>query len=126
MKGKILERVEWNEDEIKIFTKCGDTYSATAQGECCSESFICHIDEPVLGAEILDDTMREIDLPSQENICSLPRKDHENDVETQYFYKLRTTKGDLIVEMRNYSNGYYGGWLYGNLTAPLDCRDCCE
>lgn len=73
-------------------------------GDCCSTSWIEHFEgvENLPGQTILevwsDYGPREEDHP-------------EHDCLQVYFYKLRTTAGYVDIDMRNSSNGFYGGWL---------------
>lgn len=77
-------------------------------GDCCSNSWIEHHTIPELGGTVTD-----IDEPTLD-----PHDDPNYGVESWetirvYHTAIRTTKGDLIVEYRNSSNGYYGGWMSG-------------
>ena len=74
------------------------------EGDCCSLSWIEHIE----GVENLaGQTVLEAFTDEGERDDAHP----EYDCLQIYFYKLRTTGGYLDIDMRNSSNGYYGGWL---------------
>lgn len=72
------------------------------EGDCCSRSWIEHLTVPddVDGAELVTvtESMMETD-------------DHEHECLKVYSTTFRTNRGDIVVEYRNSSNGYYGGWL---------------
>ena len=74
------------------------------EGDCCSRSWIEHIEgvENLAGQTILEAWTSNGD-----------RDDNHPDYDCLqiYFYKLRTTAGYVDIDMRNSSNGYYGGWL---------------
>jgi hypothetical protein len=74
------------------------------EGDCCSQSWIEHVD----GLENLQEqTILEAWTAKQ------PHFDPNDEEECLkvYFYKLRTTAGYVDIDMRNSSNGYYGGFL---------------
>ena len=80
------------------------TIKWSPEGDCCSSSWIEHIEgiENLKGQTILES--RCVDGPRDE-------ADSEHDVLQIYFYKLRTTAGYVDIDMHNSSNGYYGGYL---------------
>lgn len=97
--GKILSKVDLAADKKAIrFTVDDETVIAKCDGDCCSSTWIESVEMPAGGlpAKILAAT--NLDLPSQENIRF-------------YGLKLTTDKGDLVLDYRNESNGYYGGNL---------------
>jgi hypothetical protein len=101
--GKSLTKIELASDKKAIrFTVDGETVVAKCDGDCCSSTWIESLEMPAGGlpARILGTS--ELDLPSQ-----------DNDGELIQFYglKLTTDKGDLVLDYRNESNGYYGGNL---------------
>ena len=101
--GKTLTNVELASDKKAIrFTVDGETVVAKCDGDCCSSTWIESLEMPAGGlpAKILE--VADLDLPSQ-----------ESDYELIQFYglKLTTDKGDLVLDYRNESNGYYGGNL---------------
>lgn len=90
-----------------VFTLAGGrTLTYEAEGDCCSESWIEHITVPsdIAGATVTAVGEREMG-------------EFEKDYETIRVYEtsFRTDRGDIVVEYRNSSNGYYGGTLRGPL-----------
>ena len=81
-----------------------------AVGACCSESWIESVESPTQPEVIV--SFEEIEIsPTFEPKPSV-KKDHtEMDHVRYYFYKLTTDKSSYLIEMRNNSNGYYGGTL---------------
>lgn len=74
-----------------------------ADGDCCSSSWIEHIDDPIsfIDAEIIK--IIEMEDPNISEIGGGFIK--------YYQTCIKTTKGDFHIEYRNSSNGYYGGYL---------------
>ena len=102
--GKTLTKVELAADKkaIRFTVDEEETVVAKCDAECCSSTWIESIDMPAGGlpAKILKAT--ELDLPSQET---------DDELIQLYGLKLTTDKGDLVLDYRNASNGYYGGDL---------------
>lgn len=85
----------------------------TVYGDCCSHTWIEDITAPAMGwggviAAVSDaDTYRVEDDPVHDHL--------------QFYQQvISTTKGDLVIEFRNSSNGYYGGSLTFSRWVPLD------
>lgn len=105
--GRKLVSVEVSDDkEVVTFRFTDGFVSYAAEGHCCSQSWIEHITVPpdIAGAEIThwaENEMGEVD--------------NADDWETIRVYQqsFRTDKGDIVLEYRNSSNGYYGGYLRG-------------
>ena len=83
----------------------GRTLTYTAEGDCCSQSWIEHITVPpdIDGAVVA--TYSETDIGE--------RSDGRAGLLRLYQTAFQTDRGEVIVEYRNSSNGYYGGWLRG-------------
>ena len=78
-------------------------------GDCCSYTWVEHIELPALGfpAKVL--SVEDLDMP---DLGGQP----DCDVVAYYGCKISTDKGDIIIDYRNDSNGYYGG----DLSWPTD------
>lgn len=95
-------------DYINFLTNDGNFWFFT-DGDCCSESWINHISgiETLLGQIVTK--VDEINMPDIE-------KDElgfsgRQEVDKIYSFKIFTSQGVCELEMRNSSNGYYGGLL---------------
>lgn len=106
--GKVIQSIAIDDDRerLTIVTPEGESIVWTVDGDCCSASWIEHLTIPdkIVGAEITD--IRDggtIEVPSQDHECL-----------NVYFTTIRTNRGEIVVEYRNSSNGYYGG----SLSAP--------
>lgn len=99
-----------NEKETLILTTdSGKKYEFNAVGDCCSNSWFEHMNgvESLIGHAILNVITREI--PEDKQTAS----SHElnDDVISYYGWTIETVAGRFDIEMRNASNGYYGGYI---------------
>lgn len=107
---KPIKSVILSEDkETLTFTFEDDsTVIYGVEGDCCSHSWIEHITIPddIVGEKItavFDNPLPDNEQPTRNN--------DDYDVLVVYKTIFRTNKGDIILEYRNNSNGYYGGYL---------------
>lgn len=102
--GRAVVQVEINgPKDLLIFTfKDGSRIFASATGDCCSTSWFEHVEglECLIGHKIVEAVER--DMPKG-------IKDEEHDHLQFYGWTLVTSRGRFDIEMRNASNGYYGG-----------------
>jgi len=102
--GRVLLAVFLAEDRkaIKFVTDQGDVV-ALCDADCCSHTWIENVDMPALG------------LPAR--VLAAENVDLNSDMDTRdgelmfYGFKITTDRGDLLIDYRNESNGYYGGSL---------------
>lgn len=100
--GRTLKDVRVDSDcqKIRFVTDKGD-YVFTAEGDCCSQSYIDSVSGPQEGKVI---AVNEYDAGSKED-------DHPGEIK---YHRVELTvegEGKLDIEFRNESNGYYDGWL---------------
>lgn len=107
--GKVLTKIEVKDNETTLLLHTNDgVYKYDADGDCCSSSWIEHFNSPSESCTITD--MKEIEVPpSYEGKPTV--HDHYEEEIKYYFYEIITDKGSYQIEMRNSSNGYYGGSL---------------
>jgi len=103
--GKAITGLRLAEDQkaLLFLTDDGDV-KVRCDGDCCSYTWIEHIELPALGFPAKVISAEELDMPDQ---GAMP----ECDVVAYYGFKIVTDKGELIIDYRNESNGYYGGDL---------------
>lgn len=113
--GKTIETVTHDKAKgvVRFSFREGPDVVVDAEGDCCSHSWIELVEIPtgIRGAKITaledSDTVRE----------ATPEELAKADCLSVYQTMIRTTKGDISLEFRNDSNGYYGGYLVlGSLT----------
>lgn len=99
---------------IDFHFKDGTSARLEAEGDCCSSSWIESIDAPMaLNGKVL--SIEDIAMPSLGDIGTTKHPDVES--VSYYGLKVTTVKGVAVLDYRNDSNGYYGGWLeYRGLT----------
>lgn len=88
---------------MRFLVEGGDPIVAKADGDCCSSSWIEHVELPALGFPAKVISVSDIDLPgaSEDDYGSI----------IVYGLKIITDKGEIVIDYRNSSNGYYGGDL---------------
>ena len=99
--GAVLVRVEAQGDgQISLVTNKG-TLHMWAGGDCCSHSWFESHDSDAEGGTItkFEETYGE------------RTESADYDVLQTYFGTVYTTKGRVTYELRNSSNGYYGGYV---------------
>ncbi len=107
MKGKKLVSVYLSHDkETIIFEMDGGPVVFAVEGECCSHSWIEHLETPIdmFGAKVLDMSQNYVDETD-------PAVLEAHESLTVYQTHFHTDRGDIVLEYRNSSNGYYGGYL---------------
>src|ERR1035437_2027720 len=94
-----------NSDIIAFESAEGDFYCWEADGGCCCRSWFEHLNglDFLLGQTV--NKVIERDMPEG-------RDDPTHDYLRFYGWTLETSLGRTDLEMRNASNGYYGGNIY--------------
>ena len=104
--GKILKGIQIAEDRmaIKFITNVGEVV-ALADADCCSNTWIEHVELPALGFPSLVTDVVNLDMGKEDEWTD------EDEFIQYYGCKISTDKGDIVIDYRNSSNGYYGGDL---------------
>lgn len=99
--GEIIVKIELASDKMAVrFTKTNkETIVVKCDADCCSHTWIESIEMPAGGLPAKVLYVTELNLPGPTDELAL------------YGLKLTTDKGDLVLDYRNESNGYYGGSL---------------
>jgi len=102
--GKTCSSIEINEDKTTIKLICDDgIYFLNATGDCCSESWFDHVSIGPYKYPFTFSAIKEIELGK----VMATRQEYDN----IYGFEFSTEQGSVLIEMRNSSNGYYGGFL---------------
>jgi hypothetical protein len=113
--GKTILKIEISDDKETITFFCEDAYVVgECYADCCSSTWIENVEYPALGypAKVLN--VEDLGLTRAE-------EEHpEHDYLQVYGYKISTDKGDLVIDFRNSSNGYYGGSLDWSVQTPKE------
>ena len=76
-----------------------------AEGQCCSISWFESIDDPAALLGTIH-AIHHLDLPHRDS------PDNEDEASRAYYgLKISTEKGSAVIDYRNDSNGYYGGYV---------------
>lgn len=118
MLNKPLKSVALDEGktEIAFLFEDGSSRKFGVAGDCCSHSWIEHLETPdsIPGA-IITAVEERGGVPWDGHECKQKATGwgHECGHESLVVYntRFRTNKGDIVLEYRNDSNGYYGGYL---------------
>lgn len=109
--GKQLLAIDIADDrEALRFVTSDEEIIVRCDADCCSHTWIEHIELPALG---LPATVAAV----ENLVLSDPQWDSSDNYIQFYGCKITTDKGELVVDYRNSSNGYYGGsldWSYAN------------
>lgn len=108
--GETIKSVHVTADKTQLGFQCksGENLLYEAEGDCCSSSWIEHVSGlfHLIGATVTGVIERE--MPDQTEV--------NGDYIQYYGWTIQTTKGYFDIEMRNSSNGYYGGYIVGPAT----------
>ena len=98
-----------------VFSLDGEEIVYGVEADCCSETWIEHITVPgdINGAVVLRvSDSGSVDATPEQYEQMREEGRYPDSVEV-YHTSFATDRGEIIVEYRNNSNGYYGGCLYG-------------
>lgn len=106
--GKTITRVDIAADRqaLRFVLTDGDLV-VNVDADCCSYSWVEHVELPALGFPATVFSVNDIDMP--EGAASSFHADAE--VLAFYGCKIVTDRGEMVIDYRNDSNGYYGGSL---------------
>lgn len=104
--GKTILAIKIADDKLALnfITDAGDIV-VDVDADCCSYTWIEHVELPALGFPALVVAVDDLDLPGSDD------ENPEHDCLQVYGCKITTNKGDLVIDYRNSSNGYHGGSL---------------
>lgn len=103
--GKTIKEMKIAADmQALLFITTDGDIQVKVGGDCCSHSWIENVELPVNGFPATVTAAEEIPMPDLGN--------GDAELRQYYGYKLTTDKGDIIIDYRNDSNGYYGGNIY--------------
>ena len=108
--GKTITGLKIAKDKAALlFSTTDGDIKVLCDADCCSFTWVEHIEMPALGLPATVIKAEDLEMP---DLGDMP----ECDVVAYYGFKITTDKGELVIDYRNDSNGYYGG----NLSWPND------
>lgn len=101
-------------ERLVFQTDKGD-FAFVAEGDCCSQSWFEHLSgvEDLINSKIK--SVRHVDMGE------IAHPSHE--CLQLYGTRIQTARGVFEIEMRNSSNGYYGGYISQSSNTSLDGMD---
>lgn len=123
MLGKPLRLIHLSVDKqtITFEFQDGSMQAFQAEGDCCSQSWIEHLTMPddYIGAKITNVTQADYVDATDDDQLNPKRAEpyYEGDESREheclkvYETRFHTNRGEIVLEYRNSSNGYYGGYL---------------
>jgi hypothetical protein len=106
MIGKTINKILVADDKLAINFVCDDgEHVAEVDADCCSYTWVENIETPALGYPAKVFSVEDLMLAEDE------WDEHLDDLTQFYGCKISTDKGDIVIDYRNSSNGYYGGSL---------------
>jgi hypothetical protein len=109
--GKTLTGLKIAADrQALLFQTTEGDIKVSVDADCCSYTWVEHIELPALGFPAIVTAVAELDLPEPEDKTSTFHNEYV-DVLAFYGCKITTDRGEIVIDYRNDSNGYYGGSL---------------
>ena len=104
--GKKIVGIDLADDQMAVRFRLsgGEEIVAKCDADCCSQTYIEDINLPVQGLPAIVLSVDNVDFLDKE-------VQTDGDVTQFYACKIATTSGEILIEYRNGSNGYYGGSL---------------
>jgi hypothetical protein len=109
--GKTLTGMKIAADKGAILFETSDgDIIARCDADCCSHTWVEHIELPALGFPARVTAVDNLDFDA--NAIRDQEVDGEYHELIQFYgCKISTDRGEIVIDYRNSSNGYYGGWL---------------
>lgn len=104
--GQTVIKMQIADDKkaLLFITENNEHLIARTDGDCCSDSWVESVELPALGFPFKIVAIESLELPGS-------HEDEDGDCIEVYGAKVITDKGDMVIDYRNASNGYYGGWI---------------
>lgn len=99
----VIFKIADDRKALLFVTSDGENLIAKADADCCSETWIESVELPALGLPFTISAVEDLEL-------NVGQDTRDGELEF-YGAKIVTDKGDLVIDYRNESNGYYGGSL---------------
>lgn len=101
---KIVEmKIAADKEAMLFVAESGERLVVAVDADCCSSTWIEGVEMPALGLPFTVLAVDDLDMGKD------ALSDDEFECLQFYGAKIITDKGDMIIDYRNESNGYYGG-----------------
>lgn len=101
-KNIVEVKIAEDKEAMLFVTDKGDRLTVRVDADCCSDTWIESVEMPALGLPFIVLSCEDLDMGKEPEWS-------DDDYVQFYGAKITTTKGELIIDYRNSSNGYYGG-----------------
>jgi len=91
--------------EAMLFQTTAGDIVVRCDADCCSHTWIEHVELPALGFPALVMVAENLDMNKAAEDTD------DGDYIQFYGFKITTDRGEIVIDYRNSSNGYYGGSL---------------
>lgn len=106
--GKVITGMEIAADRQALrFVLADGELVVNVDADCCSYTWVEHVELPALGFPATVLSVTDIDMPDG----AVSTFHSDSDVLAFYGCKIVTDRGEIAIDYRNDSNGYYGGSL---------------
>src|SRR5690606_18672273 len=106
--GKVITNMEIAADRQALrFALTDGELVVNVDADCCSYTWVEHVELPALGFPAMVLSVTDLDMPDG----SASAFHSDADVLAYYGCKIVTDRGEIVIDYRNDSNGYYGGSL---------------
>lgn len=103
--GRTLTGIKIADDrEALLFQTAEGDVIARCDADCCSHTWVEHVDLPARGFPAVVQAVEDLDMPDLGDMEGC-------DGFAYYGCKIVTSSGEIVIDYRNDSNGYYGGSL---------------
>jgi len=104
--GRTIEQFELSDDKTTMTFRLdgGDVLVGEMDGDCCSESWVEHIDAELTGLAV-----SKVEETTAENLGYGTRQEWDQVWFLRIIGAERYSSRGATIEFRNSSNGYYGG-----------------
>ena len=110
--NKVINKIMIADDQKALLFICEDgEHIAKTDGDCCSNSWVENIELPFKGFPCTVLSVNNLNMSGDDETES-----EWGEVIAHYGLDIVTDKGQILIDYRNESNGYYGG----NLSWPDD------
>lgn len=104
--GKTITAIEIAADKLALrFILSNSECVVNVDADCCSHTWIEEVELPALGFPAIVTAVEDLSLDRPDE------GEHGDSVIAFYGCKITTDRGEIVIDYRNESNGYYGGSL---------------
>ena len=109
--GKTIKELKIADDKLALLFDCDDgDHVVRVDGDCCSNTWVEGVELPALGFPATVTEVNDLNMPDDGS------EQAQSGELAFYGCQIKTDKGEIVIDYRNESNGYYGG----NIVFPDD------